>query len=159
MKKSCGERKKRESWKLTWVGVWVRDHYASSNPTKHKRLTLVKLRTSISVHRAMHRAALGHLPLLRLAMHTLILLSKFKQRTKNDTKKYGRKTHAVPIPVVPFRFFPGTTRLPVLVVHFFVSQSNLQGCTTCPPLSSTSSSQCTRLFWFCWTSRRQRSPV
>lgn len=68
----------------------------------------------------MHRAALGHLPLLRLAMHTLILLSKFKQRTKNDTKKYGRKTHAVPIPVVPFRFFPGTTRLPVLVVHFFL---------------------------------------
>lgn len=95
------------------------NHYASSNPTKHKRLTLIKLRTSISVHWAMHRAALGHLPLLRLAMHTLILLSKFKQRTKNDTKKYGRKTHAVPIPVVPFRFFPGTTRLPVLVVHFF----------------------------------------
>lgn len=148
MKKSCGERKTRERKLKVDVGSKCTSQGPLRQLQPNKTQTANTYQTPYFDIRPLGYAwsSTGS-PSSPAAGHAYTdTLIKFKQRTKNDTKNTEERLTQCRSLSSLFASFPAPHVFQSYVIHFFVSQSNLQDCTTCPPLSSTSSFQCTRLF-------------
>lgn len=150
------ERQEKESWKLTWVES-VKSGTVTPAPTRQNAQTTKHSSSSVLPYPFIQLYMEQHSVIFVICSWPCIQWHSYQPQTshKQWSKKYGRRLTQCRSLWSLFRFFPGTTRLAAPLLYlFFLSQRNLQDCTTWPLLSLTSAFQCTRLFWSFWTSCR-----